>query len=335
MSASRALPRLPPPRGRLARHLRTLAGAAPALIAVGALAAAQPWSGAPPVPPDLKAAMAAADAGAPADLLKLADGGRADAQVYAGVMLLFGRGGVAKDPARGCAYVEKAAAARADAAYLSGQCYRQGLTGKPDAVKAKAAFARAAELGYPGARCALGQMLMAEPEEAGRGLALCKEAAQAGEAAAQRTVGDAYFRGGPVAKDRAEARKWYEMAAQQNDPEAARRLGEMYAQGDGGGRDTKKAVELWRKAEKAGDPLACILVADQLFSDITGGKTPGPGTYAFKGGVPVADIEIVESWYQEALKRDPRPDVQKRAQYALKILASFKTAAVDVEKKAR
>ena len=101
----------------------------------------------------------------------------------------------------------------------------------------------------------------------------------------------------------------------------------MYASGDGGPKDPKKAMELWTAAEKAGDPLVAILVADQLFSDLTGGRKPGPGTYGFKGGVPVADIEVVEEWYQQAQKRDPRPDVKERAKYALSILASFKTAA--------
>src|SRR5262249_45271980 len=152
--------------------------------------------------------------------------------------------------------------------------------------------ARAADMGYPPAKCALGRMLMAEPAQAGRGLALCKEAGEAGDVDAQLAVADAYFQGGPVTRDLGEARKWYEMAARQNNPQAARMLGEMYARGDGGKRDTKKAVELWRQAEKAGDPMAPILVADQLFSDLTGGKQPGPGTYAFKGGVPVADIEV-------------------------------------------
>jgi len=70
-----------------------------------------------------------------------------------------------------------------------------------------------------------------------------------------------------------------------------------------------------------------------LFSDITGGRKPGPGTYAFKGGIPMADIEVVEMWYQAALERDPRPEVKTRAEYALKVLQSFKTANVSVTKK--
>jgi hypothetical protein len=86
-------------------------------------------------------------------------------------------------------------------------------------------------------------------------------------------------------------------------------------------------MELWQAAEKAGDPLVAILVADQLFSDLTGGRSPGPGKYAFRGGIPVANIDLATEWYQQARDRDPRPEVKKRAQYAIQILAGFKAAA--------
>ncbi|HVM98842.1 MAG TPA: tetratricopeptide repeat protein [Caulobacteraceae bacterium] len=287
----------------------------------------QPSTQAPVVAPDLRAAMEKADAGSPADLVALADSGRADAQYYAGVMFLSGRGGVPADAPRGCAYEEKASATRADAMLMAGRCYQSGVGGKRDAARAKAAFARAAEMGLPGAKCVLGQMLMAEPKEAARGVALCKEAALAGDADAQVRVGDAYFSGGAVTADRAEARKWYDMAAKHANPEASRKLGTMYAKGEGGRRDPKRAMELWLAAEKGGDPLVPILVADQMFSDLTGGRTPGPGKYAFRGGIPVNDIEVIEDWYREAQKRDPRPDTQKRAQMALTVLAGFKKAA--------
>ncbi len=75
-----------------------------------------------------------------------------------------------------------------------------------------------------------------------------------------------------------------------------------------------------------------ILVADQLFSNLTGGKKPGPGTYGFKGGVPVADLGIVEEWYKEAQEKDPRADVKQRATYALAIVKSLKTGAIAVKK---
>lgn len=299
-----------------------------AAVAMAVSAAAQQWAGEPPVAPEVRAAMDKADAGDPSELLKLADAGRPDAQYFAGGMLIFGRGKIARDPARGCAYEEKASASRADAMHLVGECWRRGLAGKLDRQKAEAAYTRAVEMGYPPSKCVLGEMLFADPAQAQRGLALCKESAEAGDPDAQAKVGDFYFRGaGPVKADHAEARRWYDKAAQQKQPAAARRLGEMYAKGDGGKRDAKKAIELWKVADAAGDPMVAILVADQLFSQMTGGKTPGPGKFAFRGGIPVGDIEVVEEWYAQARDRDPRPDVKKRAEYALSVLASFKKAA--------
>jgi TPR repeat protein len=299
-----------------------------ASLALASAALAQAGVGPPPPSPEVNAALQKADAGDPASLIALADGGNAEAQYYAGVMYIFGRGKIPADTARGCAYEQKVSATRADAMHLVGLCYQNGgIGGAPDKAKAEAAYTRADQMGFPKSKCALGVMLMAEPQQAERGLALCKESATAGDPDAQVAVGRAYFNGGAVRQDRAEARKWYEMAAKQNEPEAARRLGEMYVKGDGGPKDTKKGMELWVAAEKAGDPLAAILVADQLFSELTGGRTPGPGKYGFRGGIPVAGIETNEEWYREALNRDPRPDVKKRAEYALKILASFKAAA--------
>jgi TPR repeat protein len=287
----------------------------------------------PPPPDDLKAALDKAATGSPEALTALADGGRADAQAYAGLLFVFGRGKIAPDPPRGCAYAAKAAEQRPDAMHLRARCLQYGLAGgAPDIEGAKAAYGRAIQMGYPQSKCALGQMLMVEPASVDRGVALCKAAARAGDNEAQLVLGSAYLTGKPVARDPAEARKWYELAAKQNPLMAARKLGELYASGEGGKRDTKKALELWGAAEKAGDQAACILMADQLFSEMTGGRKPGPGTYAFKGGVPVKDIEVVELWYQAALDRDPRPEVKTRAQYALKLLQSFKTANVSTKK---
>lgn len=314
---------------------RRLAQAALLACAPGAIAAAATtpapteWV-APAISPDVKAAMDKADMGMPADLIALADKGRNEAEVYAGVMLIFGRGGLAKDPKKGCAYEAKASTSRADAMHLVGACWQNGLTGARDTAKAEAAYLNAVHMGYSKSRCALGQMLLAEPGQGERGAALCKESANAGEIDAQLAVADAYFSGKGVKADRKEARRWYQMAADKKNPQALRRLGEMYAAGDGGKKDTKKAVALWQDAEKAGDPLVCILVADQLFADLTGGKKPAGGTYKFKNAVPVADLEAVESWYEAAAKRDPRPDVKQRAERSLQVVRSLKTAGASV-----
>lgn len=288
----------------------------------------------PPPDADLKAALDKAAMGSPETLTALADGGRADAQAYAGLLFVVGRGKIAADPPRGCAYAAKAAEQRPDAMHLRGRCLQYGLGGgPPDLAGAEAAYGRAIQMGYAKSKCALGQLLMHEATSADRGVSLCKEAARAGDGDAQLALGSAYLTGAVVARDPTEARKWYEMAAKQNPLMAARKLGQMYASGEGGKRDTKKALELWGQAEQAGDQAVCILVADQLFSDITGGRKPGPGTYAFKGGIPMADIEVVELWYQAALERDPRPEVKARSEYALKVLKSFKSANVEVTKK--
>jgi len=158
--------------------------------------------------------------------------------------------------------------------------------------------------------------------------------AEAGDSIAQAELGNLYFRGTGGPPDLKAARKWYEKAAAQKHPQACRTLGEMVMKGQGGRKDKKKAMQLWLEAEKAGDPLAPMLVADQMFSDITGGRTPGTGQYAFKGGIPAQDIDVAMDWYREALKRDPRPDARERAQVALNALKTFQSAAqVNVDKK--
>lgn len=305
---------------------------APPLTNAKAPAAAPPAKG-PPRSPQLEAAMQAALKGDAKPLLKLADGGDTDAQYHAGELYLFGSSAIPKDPPKGCAYQEKASAKRADAMHLVGLCYQSGAFGTVDKAKAERAFLRASEMGFAKSKCTLGQMLMADQPTRNRGLSLCKEAANAGDVDAQMAVGNAYFSGAAGTKpDHAQARKWYDMAAKQNSAQANRRLGEMYANGDGGKKDTKKALEHWTRAEKAGDPLVAILVADQMFSDMTGGKKPGAGTYAFRGGVPVDQIKVIEEWYQLAQARDPRPDVKERAKYALSILSSLKAGGVQAQK---
>jgi TPR repeat protein len=306
-----------------------------ALMLTATAAAAQDRPAQPPASAHVQAVLKQAEAGDPAPLVKLADGGDAEAQYYAGVLYLFGSSKIAKDPPRGCAYEQKASAHRADAMHLVGMCYQGGVGGVQDKAKAEAAYTRAAQMGFPKSKCALGRMLMAEPQNAKRGLGLCQEAAAAGDVEAQVAVGDAYFSGALGKRDYAAARKWYEMAAGKKNLQAMRRLGEMYANGDGGAKDPKKAMQLWTSAEKAGDPLVAILVADQLFAELTGGRKPGAGTYAFRGGVPVADIKVVEEWYQLAQNRDPRPDVKARAKSALSVLGKFKAAAQTASTKPR
>ena len=137
-------------------------------------------------------------------------------------------------------------------------------------------------------------------------------------------MGDAYRYGPGAKRDPKEARRWYEMAAAKQQAEANRKLGEMYATGEGGRKDKKKALENWKAAEAGGDPLAPILVADQMFADMTRGKKPGPGKFKIAPGTPISQMDDIAAWYQEAEKRDPRPEVQQRARLAVSVLNQVK-----------
>jgi TPR repeat protein len=159
----------------------------------------------------------------------------------------------------------------------------------------------------------------------GPDIAKIRAEADGGNTEAQIALGVAYRSGqAGVAKDPKQARAWFEKAAAQKHPAALRMLGDMYAKGEGGKRDTKKALESWQAAEAAGDPFAPILVADQLFSDMTGGGKPGAGKFKIAPGTPISRMDDISAWYKEAEKRDPRPEVRQRAKLAENVLGQIK-----------
>jgi len=160
-------------------------------------------------------------------------------------------------------------------------------------------------------------------------IAHIKAQADAGVAEAQVAMAVAYRSGqAGVAKDPKQARAWLEKAGAQQHPAGLRMLGDMYAKGEGGKTDKKKALESWQAAEKAGDPFAPILVADQLFGDISGGKPPGSGKFKIAPGTPASRMDDISAWYQEAAKRDPRPDVRQRAELAVQVLSQIKVGLI-------
>jgi TPR repeat protein len=159
----------------------------------------------------------------------------------------------------------------------------------------------------------------------GPDIAKIRAEADGGNTEAQIALGVAYRSGqAGVAKDPKQARAWFEKAAAQKHPAALRMLGDMYAKGEGGKRDPKKALESWQAAEKAGDPFAPILVADQLFSDMTGGGKVGAGKFKIAPGTPISRMDDISAWYKEAEKRDPRPEVRQRAKLAENVLGQIK-----------
>lgn len=173
----------------------------------------------------------------------------------------------------------------------------------------------------------------AQPPEVVEGARRTPATPDPAEARSQVARGDAAFHGREVKQDYKAARAAYEKAVAHGDTEAMRKLGDMHAKGLGGKKDKKKALELWIRADKAGDPLAATLVADLYYEEITGERTPAPGQFKFLGEVPVGRVDDAIAWYQAARENDPRPEVRERADMAVYVLKTIRTASIQTKPK--
>jgi S1-C subfamily serine protease len=79
-----------------------------------------------------------------------------------------------------------------------------------------------------------------------------QKAAEQGEALAQYNLGVLYANGIGVQKDAAEAVRWYRRAAEQGDAIAQFNLGTMYRKGEGIAKDPEEAAHWYRKAAEQG-----------------------------------------------------------------------------------
>jgi len=79
-----------------------------------------------------------------------------------------------------------------------------------------------------------------------------KQAAEKGDAQAQYSLGGMYYNGQGVAKDYAEAAKWWRASAEQGNAEAQNDLGAIYANGQGVERNLAEAKKWWSKAAAQG-----------------------------------------------------------------------------------
>src|SRR5438132_13344797 len=128
--------------------------------------------------------------------------------------------------------------------------------------------------------------LPAQQNEADRKvLAEIRAGADKGDAKAQYELGRAFFSGTlGVAKDEAEAVKWFRKAAEQNVADAQFSLGVCYANGRGVTKDDAEAVKWFRKA------------AEQNFA---GAQYNLGVRYANGRGVAKDDAEAVK-WFRKA-----------------------------------
>ena len=83
-----------------------------------------------------------------------------------------------------------------------------------------------------------------------------KKAAEQGNASAQYSLGLRYMDGRGVAKDDAEAVRWYRKAAEQGNANGQFELGFMYENGKGVAKDEVEAAKWYRKAAEQGDTNA-------------------------------------------------------------------------------
>ena len=94
------------------------------------------------------------------------------------------------------------------------------------------------------------------PKDAHKALALFREAAQAGHAPAQESLGLLYETGVVAPQDMKEAARWYERAAKQGRPTAAYNLGLLYAWGRGVAKNEAEAAWWTEIAAERGLPEA-------------------------------------------------------------------------------
>ena len=92
-------------------------------------------------------------------------------------------------------------------------------------------------------------------------LAALRRRAEAGEADAQYELGCKYYEGDSVARDYAEALKWYRKAAAQDHNSGLCDVGYCYRNGTGVKQDYAKAIPFYRQAAEQGCPTGAYWLA--------------------------------------------------------------------------
>jgi len=127
-------------------------------------------------------------------------------------------------------------------------------------------------------------------------LAALKTKADAGDPAAQTSLGQAYL-GGPAGKtDLKDAVRYFQLAADKNYPDALAALGELTQAGQGLPRDLDAATQLYRRAADGGSVAGQYNLA-YLYEQGTGVKQDEKEAakwyqLAAEGGDPIAQFDI-------------------------------------------
>jgi WD40 repeat protein len=126
-------------------------------------------------------------------------------------------------------------------------------------------YCAAAEAGYAAAQIDLADAYekgLGVPEDGAAALALYRQAAEGGCVVAYSNIGRCYWDGIGIPVERPEALRWFEHGAEAGDPFSHRRLAELYESGERLGQDFEKALLhhaiATRLLEAAGDESAAI-----------------------------------------------------------------------------
>jgi TPR repeat protein len=131
-----------------------------------------------------------------------------------------------------------------------------------------------------------------------------RKAAEQGNAGAQFSLGYLYSTGEGVPLDSVESAKWFRKAAEQGDADSQLHLGRAYYEGNGVKQDYPEAAKWFRKGAEQGDANGMFLMG---------------AMYVVGKGVP-QDLVQSYSWYSMAASKGTG-DTQKEATAAMTMLA--------------
>lgn len=104
-----------------------------------------------------------------------------------------------------------------------------------------------------------------------------RRAAQAGDAAAQSELADAYYVGRGVPQDASEAARLWTLAAARGDAAAKESLAGLYVEGEGVARDLDRALALYRECAAAGRDVAALVAwLEEQREEAAGPQPPLP-----------------------------------------------------------
>lgn len=229
----------------------------------------------------------------------------------------FGAFGFERDNAKACSYFERVVEVRPDTLHNLATCSYSGDGRPKDYSQARSLYKQAAELGYPKAKCAYGNMLIAAEGGAmdiDRGMALCREAADAGVADAQADLAGYLLLGEVVAKDVVEARKWFMAAAEQKHANASFVLAQIYWNGDGVERNREEAEKWWKTSYQAGRKDASFHLGNANVTKMfiyTDDKITG---------IDLKKMKVAREWFELAKTNAYQPEQRAKSEKMLEML---------------